>query len=115
MDWSSEKIVKTVEEIRDDFLDLTEIELNSKYSEFKKLFPKLYYTCMEKNFNITELKGLLEFRDKSSKENKPDIVRDATVAEHYSKKYLYPVVGEPTMEQKKEAGKKIAQKMSMQK
>ena len=67
------------------------------------------------NFNIQELKNLLAIRDRAKRENTPDIVRDTTVGEIYAKRYLYPVMGEPTLEQKKEAAKKVAKKYAQMK
>ena len=114
MDWNTETILDTVKKLRHDCVYLKESEIESKYSEFKDNFPKLYYTTLTPNFNMTMLENMLKFRNKAEQENIPDLVRDVTIGEEMAKKYLYPVVGEPTVEQKKKAAKKVAQKVAQQ-
>ena len=53
---------------------------------------------------------MLQYRNKADNENIPNLVRDVTIGETMAKKYLYPVVGEPSIQQKKEAAAKVAQK-----
>ena len=73
-------------------------------------FPKLYYSCMTPDFNMNTLNMMLNYRTKAETENIPDMVRDVTIGESKAKKYLYPVVGEPTIDQKKKAARKVAEK-----
>ena len=47
---------------------------------------------------------------KSVTENIPDMVRDVTVGETLAKRYLYPVVGEPSTDDKRKAASKITSK-----
>ena len=110
MDWGGEKIITVIDELRHDYLYMTEEEIFEKYKDFKEFFPKLFYTCLEPNFNSQELKNMLEFRDQAKVTQTPDLIRDTKVGEYMAQKYLYPVVGEPTMDQKKEAAKKVAKK-----
>ena len=115
MDWNSEKILETVDNLRKDYLYLNENDIMTKYEEFKTLFPKLFYTCLEPSFNHQELKNMLEFRDQAKNSHTPDLVRDTKVGEYMAKKYVYPVTGEPSLEEKKEAAKKVAKKDAEQK
>lgn len=111
MDWSHNKIINTVKSLRNDSHSLNESQINEKYSEFKEKFPKLFYMCMTPNFDIECLNGLLNFRDKAERDNISDLERDVAVGEKFAKRYLYPVVGkEPSIEEKKEAAKKVAAK-----
>jgi len=110
MDWNTAKITETIESVRKDSLYLTERDIQTKYSEFIEKYPKLYYTCITPDFDFKTFNTLLEYRDKAEKDNIPNLVRDVTVGETMAKKYLYPVVGEPTIEQKKKAASKVAQK-----
>ncbi len=110
MDWSKGKILDTVKVLRKDAQTLSESEIDDKYSEFKEKFPKLFYMSLTPNFNIGRLEGLVNYRDKASRDNVPDLVRDVTVSEEFAKEYLYPVVGEPSLEQKRDAAKKVAEK-----
>lgn len=110
MDWSKDKIIDTVKVLRQDAQTLTESDINDKYSEFKEKFPKLFYMALTPNFNVGHLEGLIDYRDKSSRDNVSDLERDIFIGEAFAKKYLYPVVGEPTIDQKKKAAKKVAEK-----
>jgi hypothetical protein len=110
MDWTPEKIVSVIENVRKDSLYLTEKDIQIKYKEFMEKFPKLYYSCMTPDFNMNTLNMMLNYRTKAETENIPDMVRDVTIGESIAKKYLYPVVGEPTIDQKKKAARKVAEK-----
>ena len=110
MDWSSKKIIQTARELRCDYRFKTSDQIMETYGEFRDTFPKLFYTCLEPNFEIEELEKLLRLRQQAIEENTPDIIRDTTVGEIYAKKYVYPLTGTPTLDQKISAGKKVAQK-----
>lgn len=110
MDWTPEEIINTVETIRKDSTNLTEQQIKVKYETFIEKFPKLYYTCITPEFSMATLKTMLSYRTKAKVDNIPDMVRDVTIGETMAKKYLYPVVGEPTVEQKKKAAGKVAEK-----
>ena len=114
MDWDTDTILDTVKNLRKDCVYLRESEIESKYADFKEKFPKLYYTTLTPNFNINMLENMLNYRNRAKEENIPDLVRDVTIGEEMAKKYLYPVVGEPTIEQKKKAAKKVAEKIAQQ-
>jgi hypothetical protein len=110
MDWSTSKIIETVKELRDDANTMPERDIKAKYDTFIEKFPKLYYTCIAPNFDMKTLETMLQYRNKADNENIPNLVRDVTIGETMAKKYLYPVVGEPSIQQKKEAAAKVAQK-----
>ena len=114
MDWSTTKILDEVKKLRSDSLTLTESQIESKYSEFKEKFPKLYYTALTPNFNYVMFENMLNYRNKAERDNIPDLVRDVTIGEEMAKKYLYPVVGEPSIKEKKKAAKKVAAKVAQQ-
>ena len=110
MDWSKERILQTIELLSSDSKNMTESNIKEKYSEFIEKFPKLYYSSLDPNFDLRSLKTMLNYRQKAEDENIHVLVRDITIGEELSKKYLYPVVGEPTNEQKAKAMKKVVQK-----
>ena len=110
MNWEDQDIINSVKEIRKDSEYLSEQQMKEKHAQFIEEFPKLYYTCISPSFSYDMLTSMLRYRKKAKDENIPDLVRDATIGEEMAKKYLYPVVGEPTLEQKKEAAKKVAAK-----
>lgn len=110
MDWSTDKIIETVKDIRKDSNILTEQAVKTKYSVFIEKFPKLYYTCTTPNFDFKTFYTMITYRNKAESENIPNLVRDVTIGETMAKKYLYPIVGEPTVEQKKNAAAKVAEK-----
>jgi hypothetical protein len=110
MEWESSKIIQTIENLQYDACVKTVGEIDEKYGNFRERFPKLFYSCLEPNFRIEELKELLHMREKAKEDKTPDFIRDVSVAEKFSQRWLYPVVGEPTLEQKKAAAKKVAQK-----
>jgi hypothetical protein len=110
MDWTSERIIATARDIYRDSGRKTLEEVETEYAEFKENFQKLFYACTAPNFNFQELEMLLRIRDNASRNGTPDIVRDTQVGEHYAKRYVYPITGEPSLEEKKKAAKKIAKK-----
>jgi hypothetical protein len=110
MDWSSDKIVETVEQLRKDSCYKNGDEIMEIYGEFRDKFPKLFYTCLSPDFNMDELRGLLNIRETASRTGTPDIIRDTQVGEVYAKRYIYPVTREPSMADKKLAAKKVAEK-----
>ncbi len=110
MDWSTEKILETVEQLREDSCYKNGDEIMEMYGEFRDKFPKLFYTCLSPDFNLGELRGLLQIRDNASRMGTPDIIRDTQVGEVYAKRYVYPVTREPSLSEKKVAAKKVAEK-----
>ena len=110
MDWSKDKIIKTVKEIRGNFNNLTVQDIENNYKDFKEKFPKLYEFTLDKNFDIQILFQMLNHRDNSEKNNTSDFIRDVSISDSLAKKYLYPTFGEPTVEQKKIAAKKLLKK-----
>lgn len=110
MDWTSERILETVKNIHRDSGRKTIEEVEEEYKEFKENFQKLFYASIAPNFNFRELEWLLNVRDNATAKGVPDIVRDTHIGEHYAKKYVYPVTGEPSLNDKKNAAKKVAEK-----
>lgn len=110
MDWTAEKIIETVEQLRKDSCYKNGDEVMEIYSEFREKFPKLFYTCLNPDFNMNELQGLLKIRDNAKSKGVSDIIRDTQVGEVYAKRYVYPVIREPTISEKKNAAKKVAEK-----
>lgn len=115
MDLSNEEILTLVDSLRLDSKTMNESGIKLKYADFIEKFPKLYYLALTPGFNKVMLTNMLNYRTKAKKENIPDLVRDVTIGEEMAKRYLYPVVGEPTIKQKKEAAKKVAVKVAQQK
>jgi hypothetical protein len=92
-----------------DLNKLTIFEIEGKYKDFKEKFPKIYNFCLEgtdKNI-LRELRILLDIRESVKNDDKSDIEANVQVSEYFAKQYLYPKVGEPTLEQKKSAMSKI--------
>jgi hypothetical protein len=107
MDWSKQDLLRTSKEIIAD-LGLTTSELDSKYSIFKEKFPKIYEQIKsnEPGF-ISELEHFLGIREDLKNGLVTEIDANVQASEHVAKKYVYPIIGTPTEEQKKTALKKI--------
>lgn len=114
MNYSKEEIYNTAVAIMDDLDKLNAQELEQKYMWFKEHFFKLYDTCItimpeEREKTLRELNVLLGIRDQRKAGTISNIESNVQVTEYMAKKYVYPIVGEPTKEQKKEAIRKIIQ------
>ena len=112
MDWSKEKIYQTIVDLIKDKEECSIGELEQKYGDFKKEFPKWYETCLSNEKPENLLDGLsiyLNIREEVKDGTKSEIEANVQVAEYRAKQYLYPVVGEPTIQQKKDALKRILQ------
>ncbi len=114
MNYSKEEIYNTAIAIMDDLDKLNAQELEQKYMWFKEHFFKLYDTCItimpeEREKTLMELKVLLNIRDQRKAGTISNIESNVQVTEYMAKKYVYPIVGEPTKEQKREAIRKIIQ------
>jgi hypothetical protein len=115
MDISKADIYNTVTNIINDTETLTKIELEEKYKDFKNNFFKLFETCIgvtpeTKNKTLRELSILLNIREEMKSGKKGTIEGNVQVTEYMAKQYVYPYTGEPTLEQKKEALRKIVKK-----
>jgi hypothetical protein len=112
MDIPKSEIYNTVVNIINDTEKLTKIELEEKYKDFKNNFFKLFETCISvtpetKNKILKELSILLSIREEQKSGSKSTIEANVQVTEYMAKQYVYPYTGEPTLEQKKEALRKI--------
>lgn len=110
MDWPSQRILATARDIHRDSGRKSLEEVEEEYKEFKEKFQKLFYACIAPGFNMQELEWLLGVRDNAAAKGTPDIVRDTHIGEHYARRYVYPVTGEPSLDEKKKAAKKVAKK-----
>lgn len=110
-------IYETTKAIIEDVKTLSREELDIKYEKFKTDFYKLYETAIIKSATpydtsmfLRELAIMLAIRQDVISGKKTDIEANIQVGEYMAKKYVYPKTGEPTIEQKKVALKKIVKK-----
>jgi len=112
MDTDKTEIYITVNNIIDDKDLLTLDILSEKYADFKTKFPKLYEMSInhpnKKEF-LKELRLLLDLREDVITGRKTDVEANVQTGEYFGKKYVYPITGEPTQLQKKNALTKILQ------
>jgi hypothetical protein len=114
MEFSKEKIYETAVNIMNDADKLNSQELEQKYMWFKENFFKLYDTCStimpnEREKTLLDLKVLLNIRDNRKAGIVSNVESNVQVTEYMAKQYIYPITGEPTKEQKKDAIRKIIQ------
>jgi hypothetical protein len=112
MDIDAAQIYSTVKNIINDLEAMTLPELNEKYKDFKEKFFKLYIMCTEvtpetKDKTLYELGILLNIRDSVIDGSKDSIMANVQVSEYMAKQYVYPITGEPSLDQKKTAFQKI--------
>jgi hypothetical protein len=114
MEVSKYEILKTASELVIDIDNLTMNEIEEKYLSFKQKFPKLYQIIIQgpilgktNNQIISELSIILGIREEVKSGLKDGISANVQVGEYMAKQYLYPVIGTPTIEQKKNALDKI--------
>jgi hypothetical protein len=102
-------IIDNVKNIKNDANTLNKEEIFEKYNDFIKIYPKIFYTALEDNLNISELLEMMDFIEKSKNLSKFD--RDSIISMSYAKKYIYPKLGkEPSREELLCARKKIMKK-----
>jgi len=107
-------IFNTAESIIKDMKILTRPSMDIKYATFKDRYKKLYDMCFaepDKKVLLKNLAAQLHVREKLKKGEESPFEANVHVSEHFSKLYLYPTHGTPTMEQKKEAIKKITKEL----
>jgi hypothetical protein len=112
MDTSKDYIYQNAVNIINDAEILSPPELEEKYKEFKEKFYKIYVTCVgltpeTKQSFLNELKLFLGIREEVISGKKSMIEANVQVGDYQGKRYLYPITGEPTMEQKKQYIKKV--------
>jgi hypothetical protein len=110
-EWSKKEILETCEKIKNDVDILTAKELSQKYREFHKTFPKFYELLLQNEQGLYEqLKLQLNIRDEINSGSKSELEANVQLGDLYGKKYVYPITGEPTTKEKKDALRKIISK-----
>src|SRR5574343_725348 len=114
MNISKSEIYHTVLNILGDLDKLNKTELEEKYKTFKESFFKLFETCIgvtqeTKPKFLRELAILLNMRESQLNGSKTAMESNVQVSEYMAKQYVYPITGEPSLEQKKVAMRKIIQ------
>jgi hypothetical protein len=110
-EWPKEEILETCEKIKIDVDILTTKELSKKYYEFKKTFPKFYELLLLNEHGLYEqLIIQLNIRDDINSGSKTELEANVQIGDFYGKKYVYPITGEPTTKEKKDALRKIITK-----
>lgn len=115
MNLKGEYIIDTFLNYKKDKLIYTKQELEEKYQDFKKKYPKIYLSFVDNVFEISKFETLLNIHKESYKKTQGDhkskkFESDTKVSEELAKEYLYPVIGEPSENQKKIAKKKAWKK-----
>ena len=109
MDTDKTYIVSNINNIFTDRDLLTSDEINEKYAQFKEKFPKLFEAALEyenKEEFLHELDNMLRIRSTRSTKTS-EIATNVSIGEHFGRKYIYPLVGEPSQAQKTVALQKI--------
>lgn len=110
MDWTRENIVERARGLKQDIYTKTKAQIETDYADFKERFPKLYDSCMLSDFSMDDLEKILNIREGYRDGEKTKLETEITVGEYMGKRFVYNNVEEPTMEQKKEAIRKIVSK-----
>jgi hypothetical protein len=118
MDTTRTYLIKNAEGLIIDKRTLTKGEIETKYAEFKLKFPKFYDLCISGG-NVgdgsttsdakilSEIRIMLGIREELLSGQKSNIEANVQVSEYFAKQFVYPIIGEPTQEQKKAALQKI--------
>ena len=110
-EWPKKEILETCEKIKEDVDSLTSKELSQKYRQFQKTFPKFYELLLQNEPGLFEqLKLQLSIRDEINDGSKSELEANVQLGDLYGKKYVYPITGEPSTKEKKDALRKIIQK-----
>lgn len=110
-EWPKREILETCEKIKNDVDLLTTKELVQKYRQFQKTFPKFYELLLQNEPGLFEqLKLQLNIREEINVGSKSELEANVQLGDLYGKKYVYPITGEPSIEEKKDALRKIIQK-----
>lgn len=114
MDWSKDKIFETCMSIMADSDTLSKQQMDEKYEIFKKKFSKIYQMCsstsssIERQSILREISMMLGIREDIKTDKKDAFVGNVQIGEHFAKKYIYPKVGEPSLEDRKNALDKLS-------
>jgi hypothetical protein len=107
-EWPKQEILDTLRKVQEDSDKLCTSDLDTKYLEFKRTFPRFYDKCLlNEPGTYNEIKMMLDVREKMSTGSVSEIEANVQISEYMAKKYVYPQMGEPTKEQKKDALRKI--------
>lgn len=114
-------ILEIFYKIEEDKKSLSKNDIQIKYKDFKDKYPKLFLSMLDGIFNKQQFMELVDIRRKTFAANKnknhkiKKFESDINVSEHLARKYLYPVMGEPSEKQKREAYKKSLAKFRLSK
>lgn len=114
MNESKDTIYKTASNIITDSSYLTQTQMETKYKEFKNKYSKVYQLCssastnLEKQSILRDLSLMLGVREEVKIGTKDSFVANAQIGEHVAQRYIYPKVGEPSLEDKKRAIDKMS-------
>ena len=114
MNESKDTIYTTAVNITIDCNNLTQTQMDDKYKEFKNNYSKIYQLCSststqsQKQQILRELSLMLGVREEVKNGEKNSFVANAQIGEHVAQRYIYPKVGEPSLEDKKRAIAKMS-------
>jgi hypothetical protein len=110
MDIDANEIYIVVCQLLKDIKKMNSTDLKEKYAAFEKKFPKVYNACISDpdHDSIKEtMSYMLNKREYVKKGEISTFESNVHVGEYMAKKHIYPVVGEPTKNQKSEALHKL--------
>ena len=117
MNLNSEYIINTFYSYQLDKTFKTEDELNEKYLEFRRKYPKIYDNFVNGLFTVEKFKQLLSihnniYNNTAGTHKKKNFESSAKISETLAKEYLYPVYGEPSQQDKNKARLKAMKKLN---
>jgi hypothetical protein len=97
---NSEYIINQVSMLNKDLPKLSKQDIDTKYSEFKQKYPKIWEGIFLGVFTLEKFENLIEVHNKSYSCTKGDHLQkkfqsDKNVGEILAREYLYPVFGYP--------------------
>lgn len=115
MNLNSDLIIETYNTYKIDKETKTQQELNAKNEDFIKRYPKIWLSFLDNVFELEKFKQLISIHEKSynsasGNHKAKKFESDTQVSETLAKEYLYPVIGEPSKQDKKKAYKKAWKK-----
>ena len=117
MDWKSDVIIESFNEVIKDSKNLNSKDLETKHFAFKESFNKLYEVAI--NAGVTgeiqqasnTLKMMLKARECMQEGKTTKLATDVYVGNQLGQKYIYPVTNTPSAEDYKQAFEKIKEKV----
>jgi len=119
MNLNEDYIIDMNVKIKKDLLFMNRQSVSAKYSEFEEKYPKIFLSILDGIFDEEQFKKMIEvrkmsFEKHSDKEYSEQRMKsDIEVGELLARSFLYPVLGEPTKEQKQKAYRKVLAKSKM--